>query len=87
MSELFDLEETLSPRDEWKRLHDIATLAPRDDGQKHPTSGTDGTMWLAVLGPVRVGAAFTAGETEDQALLKMASLIGVEFYRELPSKR
>ena len=68
-----DMPETLSPREAWKREHGIWTIAP---------IATDDEYWLAGVGEMTPGSKWSEGDTEDEALFRLASLLGIQTWED-----
>lgn len=77
------MEETLSPKEKWKRDHNVIALKPPlipgetgDDPQD--LEGFDKEQWLVWVKGV---AEFAQANTEEVALHKLAMTLGVKFYK------
>lgn len=73
MTDLFGIPESLSPKEAWKRTHNVET---------HPPVGSTGrdAQWVALHGASADGTA-TYGEDEEHALYEMSKELGVKFYK------
>lgn len=71
MTDLFDIPESLSPKEAWKRNHGVDTFSPTGKG-KHAEE------WQAKR---TLGDAVTYGEDEECALYLMSCELGVKFYK------
>lgn len=82
MAELFEIGESLSPREAWKRKHNITVTPPN-------FKNWPGSEWGACIietdpdgkdagDPPRYESH---GETEEEALWNLAQSKGIEFYK------
>ena len=80
MSDLFgNMPESLSPKEAWKRKHNINTLEPRDDGETCDLTGVEGDEWVAYQGePGPNNATNTTALSESMALEKLAVKLKLE---------
>ena len=84
------MPEVLSPKLAWMARHNIQTLPPVDGGNEESRGavecrelfGLDPLQWLAWQGEINPASpTLTSGDTEEAALLKLASKLKLEFYR------
>jgi len=84
------LPATLSPKLAWMARHNIQTLPPVDGGNEESMDaaecwdgfGFDPLQWLACQGEMNPASpTLVSGNTEEAALLKLASKLKLEFYR------
>lgn len=71
MTDLFDIPESLSPKEAWKRNHNVQAFPPNGEGRC-------GHLWLARYNG---GQENVYGEDEECALYLMSLELGVSFYK------
>lgn len=84
MDDLFFVEESLSPKEAWKKQHDIVCLQPE---QAETGDGPDGDVehsdkWIAWS--TSLPEERREGDTEEQALFRLATANKINFYKPLP---
>ena len=72
MSELFDIEESKSPRLAWIEKHQIVTLRGKPDSW---------AAWLSARS-TRVEQTIGYGESEDEAIADLAIKLGLRLWNE-----
>ena len=82
MSELFEIEESLSPKEAWKREHRVTALKPplmpgETGDAPQPLDNFNTNQWLVRSEGVPDHAQ---GDTEEEALYNLSLIHGVKYY-------